>query len=176
MTDGNHEELESDGSGDSAYDNQNDDSQGEDILKPNEDYENECNDVVEDIYDATSNLLGALTGKEQQQGCKLVKKVTGFVATILKSNQKLATLEEACMHLDEKPLKPIKVTKVHWNSHCNAFKHHLSIIGGATCICTAAKYKHLGLKKFTLSRWELEILRQMLPMLKVSSIPLHYHL
>jgi len=109
----NHEELESDGSGDSAYDNQNDDSQGEDILKPNEDYENECNDIIEDVYDATSNLLGVLTGKEWQQGCKLVKKVTGFAATILKSNQKWATLEEACMHLDVQPLKPIKVAKTH---------------------------------------------------------------
>ena len=32
MTDGNHEELKSDGSGDGADDNQNDNSQGKDIL------------------------------------------------------------------------------------------------------------------------------------------------
>ena len=105
---------------------------------------------------ATSELLGALTEKERQQGCGLLKKVTGFVATILKSDQKWAALEEACVHHNEKPLKPIKVIKTRWNSHCNAFECHLSIIGGATRICTATKYEHLGLEKLTLSGRELK--------------------
>ena len=132
MTSRNHEEPESEGSSDSVDDNQNDDSQGENILQPNENYEKECNDIVEDVFNATSELLGALTEKEWQQGCELLKKVTGFAAAILKSNQKWATLEEACVHHNEKPLKPIKVIKTCWNSHCNTFEHHLSIIGGAT--------------------------------------------
>src|SRR5882762_3145641 len=165
MTSGNHEEPESEGSSDSVDDNQNNDSQGKNILQPSENYEKECSDIIEDVFNATLDLLGVLMEKEQLQGCKLIKKVTGFATAILKSNQKLAGLEEACTHHDEKSLKPIKVIKTCWNSHCNAFEHHLSIIGGATCICTATKYKHLWLKKFTLSG-----LKQMLPMLKVSLI------
>ena len=176
MTSRNHEEPGSEGSGDSADDNQNNDSQGENILQPNENYEKECNNVVEDVFNAASDLLGALTEKEWKQGCELIKKVTGFAATILKSDQKWAALEEACTHHNKKPLKPIKVIKMRWNSHCDAFKRHLSIIGGATRICTATKYEHLGLEKFTLSGQELEILKQMLPMLKVSLITLPYRL
>jgi len=134
MTSRNHEEPESEGSGNSVDDNQNDDSQGKNILQPNENYEKECNNIVEDVFNSTSELLGVLTEKERQQGCELMKQVTGFAATILKSDQKWAALEEACTHHNEKPLKPIKVIKTRssWNSHCDAFERHLSIIGGAT--------------------------------------------
>jgi len=128
MTSSSHNELESEENSDSVDDNDNDNSKGEGMLKPSVDYENECDDIVDDVYSAISELLGALTESVWQQGCELVKKVTAFTSTILKSNQKWAALEEACVHHSKKPLKLIKVVRTHWNSHCDAFEHHLDPI------------------------------------------------
>jgi len=57
----NHNEPESEGSSDGADNSYNNNSQGKGMLKPSMVYENEGNNIIDDVYNATSELLRALS-------------------------------------------------------------------------------------------------------------------
>jgi len=137
------------------------------VLEPNAIYEQECDDVSGEVDEESKILLGELTEAERKTGENVLKKIRGFSSAISKSDQKMTTLEEACTYHGIKFLRPIKVVKTRWNSQCDAFERHLAILGGAMRICTVTKYEHLRLEKYAFSGQEVEVLRQLLPMLKV---------
>ena len=153
-----------------GYENEDvDDEEASDnsTLEPNVVYEQECDNVSMEVDEQSGILLGELTAAERKTGENVLKKIRSFSSAISKSDQKMTALEEACTYHGIKFLRPIKVVKTRWNSQCNAFEHHLAILGGVMRICTVTKYEHLGLEKYALSGQEIEVLRQMLPMLKV---------
>jgi len=136
-------------------------------LEPNAVYERECDDVSIEVDEQSEVLLGELKEAEKKTGENVLKKIRGFGSVISKSDQKMTALEEACTYHGIKFLRPIKVVKTRWNSQCDTFERHLAILAGAMRICTVTKYEHFGLEKYALSGQEVEVLRQLLPMLKV---------